>query len=127
MGSSESGQGLLRPGDGIRPEPGQGLAGLRGTCPSPARHWPSPVGDPVEGGRDPARRFAVVPGMKKRSMLAIASLATGFVVAAVSPSHALTDTPALGTLDVEDTLSSLDRTVAENNTLELDIDRDGTA
>ncbi|MDT0610525.1 hypothetical protein [Streptomyces lancefieldiae] len=26
--------------------------------------------------------------MKKRSMLAIASLATGFVVAAVSPSHA---------------------------------------
>ncbi|CAL9316960.1 hypothetical protein SUDANB66_05620 [Streptomyces sp. SudanB66_2053] len=60
-------------------------------------------------------------------MLAIASLATGFVVAAVSPSHALTDTPALGTLDVEDTLSSLDRTVAENNTLELDIDRDGTA
>ncbi|MCM3297820.1 MULTISPECIES: hypothetical protein [Streptomyces] len=65
--------------------------------------------------------------MKKRSMLAIASLATGFVVAAVSPSHALTDTPALGTLDVEDTLSSLDRTVAENNTLELDIDRDGTA
>ncbi|MGA5316846.1 hypothetical protein ACPCTK_22455 [Streptomyces pseudogriseolus] len=65
--------------------------------------------------------------MKKRSMLAIASLATGFVVAAVSPSHALTDTPALGTLDVEDTLGSLDRTVAENNTLELDIDRDGTA
>ncbi|MGA4964734.1 hypothetical protein [Streptomyces pseudogriseolus] len=65
--------------------------------------------------------------MKKRSMLAIASLATGVVVAAVSPSHALTDTPALGTLDVEDTLSSLDRTVAENNTLELDIDRDGTA
>ncbi|MDT6982451.1 hypothetical protein ACFSUJ_03735 [Streptomyces lusitanus] len=65
--------------------------------------------------------------MKKRSMLAIASLATGFVVAAVTPSHALTDTPALGTLDVEDTLSSLDRTVAENNTLELDIDRDGTA
>ncbi|MFI8204203.1 hypothetical protein [Streptomyces sp. NPDC085937] len=62
--------------------------------------------------------------MKKRSMLAIASLATGFVVAAVTPSHALADT-ALGTLDVEDTLSTLDRTVAENNTLELDIDRDG--
>ncbi|CAL9367556.1 hypothetical protein C1708_28620 [Streptomyces sp. DH-12] len=64
--------------------------------------------------------------MKKRSMLAIASLATGFVVAAVTPSHALTDT-ALGALDVEDTLSTLDRTVAENNTLELDVDRDGKA
>ena len=33
--------------------------------------------------------------MKKRSMLAIASLATGFVVAAVSPSHANTS-PAVG-------------------------------
>ncbi|WP_210586328.1 hypothetical protein [Streptomyces sp. GESEQ-35] len=33
--------------------------------------------------------------MKKRSMLAIASLATGFVVAAVSPSHAHEDDPAL--------------------------------
>ncbi|ALV48879.1 hypothetical protein OIE82_30775 [Streptomyces althioticus] len=65
--------------------------------------------------------------MKKRSMLAIASLATGFVVAAVTPSHALTETPALGTLDVENTLDSLDRTVGENNTLELDIDRDGNA
>jgi len=31
--------------------------------------------------------------MKKRSMLAIASLATGFVVAAVSPSHALGNDP----------------------------------
>ncbi|MGA4984045.1 hypothetical protein [Streptomyces sp. GESEQ-13] len=65
--------------------------------------------------------------MKKRSMLAIASLATGFVVAAVTPSHALTETPSLGALDVEDTLSSLDRMVAENNTLELDVDRDGKA
>ncbi|MFI1959170.1 hypothetical protein ACH46L_13705 [Streptomyces althioticus] len=65
--------------------------------------------------------------MKKRSMLAIASLATGFVVAAVTPSHALPETPALGALDVEDTLGSLDRTVAENNTLELDTDRDGDA
>ncbi|MGA5281307.1 hypothetical protein ACPCSK_12905 [Streptomyces griseoincarnatus] len=65
--------------------------------------------------------------MKKRSMLAIASLATGFVVAAVTPSHALTETPALGALDVEDTLGSLDRTVAEDNTLELDVDRDGNA
>ncbi|MFE9017331.1 hypothetical protein ACFYNL_01940 [Streptomyces sp. NPDC007808] len=33
--------------------------------------------------------------MKKRSMLAIASLATGFVVAAVTPSHADTS-PAVG-------------------------------
>ncbi|MGW6735560.1 hypothetical protein [Streptomyces sp. NPDC055013] len=33
--------------------------------------------------------------MKKRSMLAIASLATGFVVAAVTPSHAA-ETPATG-------------------------------
>ncbi|MFE1261245.1 hypothetical protein ACFW5X_12030 [Streptomyces albogriseolus] len=65
--------------------------------------------------------------MKKRSMLAIASLATGFVVAAVTPSHALADTPALGALDVEDTVGSLDRMVAENNTLELDVDRDGNA
>ncbi|MEV5334100.1 hypothetical protein [Streptomyces werraensis] len=65
--------------------------------------------------------------MKKRSMLAIASLATGFVVAAVTPSHALTETPALGALGIDDTLGSLDRTVAEDNTLELDIDRDGKA
>ncbi|MET9367325.1 hypothetical protein ABZY00_05625 [Streptomyces griseoflavus] len=64
--------------------------------------------------------------MKKRSMLAIASLATGFVVAAVTPSHALGGT-ALGGLDVEDTLSTLDRTVGENNTLELDVDREGAA
>lgn len=68
--------------------------------------------------------------MKKRSMLAIASLATGFVVAAVTPSHALGhaalgDT-ALGGLDVG-TLSTLDRTVGENNTLELDVAREGKA
>ncbi|MDO0928980.1 hypothetical protein QQY24_27560 [Streptomyces sp. TG1A-8] len=36
--------------------------------------------------------------MKKRSMLAIASLATGFVVAAVTPSHAADGGP-LGHLD----------------------------
>jgi hypothetical protein len=46
--------------------------------------------------------------MKKRSMLAIASLATGFVVAAVSPSHALGE--ELGDLDVDKTLSALDHT-----------------
>lgn len=61
--------------------------------------------------------------MKKRSMLAIASLATGFVVAAVTPSHALGDTPLGGVTDVEDTIGTLDRTVAENNTLDLDVDR----
>ncbi|MEU5519906.1 hypothetical protein AB0L56_19875 [Streptomyces sp. NPDC052079] len=60
--------------------------------------------------------------MKKRSMLAIASLATGFVVAAVTPSHAQGDT--LGGLAVDDTLSTLDRTVAEDNTLLLDVDQD---
>lgn len=60
--------------------------------------------------------------MKKRSMLAIASLATGFVVAAVTPSHALGG--SIGGLDVDDTLSTLDRTVAEDNTLALDLDRD---
>jgi hypothetical protein len=48
--------------------------------------------------------------MKKRSMLAIASLATGFVVAAVTPSHALGE--ELDHLDVDKTLSSLDHTVA---------------
>lgn len=43
-------------------------------------------------------------------MLAIASLATGFVVAAVTPSHALGE--ELEHLDVDKTLSSLDHTVA---------------
>ncbi|MEU5531817.1 hypothetical protein [Streptomyces sp. NPDC020362] len=42
--------------------------------------------------------------MKKRSMLALASLATGFVVAAVTPSHSVDhaqpgDLKAAGTLD----------------------------
>ncbi|MFI8089299.1 hypothetical protein ACIF9R_13410 [Streptomyces sp. NPDC086080] len=64
--------------------------------------------------------------MKKRSMLAIASLATGFVVAAVTPSHALGDT-VLGGLDVEDTIGTLDRTVGENNTLELDVAQEDKA
>ncbi|MFI6206184.1 hypothetical protein ACIBAI_07250 [Streptomyces sp. NPDC051041] len=48
--------------------------------------------------------------MKKRSMLAIASLATGFVVAAVTPSHALTG--PLGGVDVDRTVGDLGRTVA---------------
>jgi hypothetical protein len=50
--------------------------------------------------------------MKKRSMLAIASLATGFVVAAITPSHGLGG-EELGDLNVGDTLSSLDHTVAQ--------------
>ncbi|MFE6524168.1 hypothetical protein [Streptomyces sp. NPDC057794] len=56
--------------------------------------------------------------MKKRSMLAIASLATGFVVAAVTPSHALTEN--LGSLSVDDTLKTLDGTVVANDSLSLD-------
>lgn len=46
--------------------------------------------------------------MKKRSMLAIASLATGFVVAAVTPSHAVGE--GLGPISVDDTLKTLDQT-----------------
>ncbi len=41
-------------------------------------------------------------------MLAIASLASGFVVAAVTPSHALGTDTAIGALDVEGTLSKVD-------------------
>ncbi|MFE5140705.1 hypothetical protein [Streptomyces fagopyri] len=52
--------------------------------------------------------------MKKRSMLAIASLATGFVVAAITPSHAL-DSSALGDLHVDDTLSSVDHTLGSES------------
>jgi hypothetical protein len=59
-------------------------------------------------------RFAVEPGMKKRSMLAVASLAAGFVVAAVTPSHSL-EADAIGNLDVQDTLSTLDETVSEGS------------
>ncbi|MFD4573284.1 hypothetical protein ACFWNK_12555 [Streptomyces sp. NPDC058417] len=49
--------------------------------------------------------------MKKRSMLAIASLATGFVVAAITPSHGH-GTDDLDALNVGDALSTLDKTVA---------------
>ncbi|MEU4167321.1 hypothetical protein AB0F46_10575 [Streptomyces sp. NPDC026665] len=52
--------------------------------------------------------------MKKRSMMAIASLATGFVVAAITPSHALSG-DTLSDLNVNDTLSSLDHTVAADS------------
>ncbi|MCF4136560.1 hypothetical protein L1856_06140 [Streptomyces sp. Tue 6430] len=52
--------------------------------------------------------------MKKRSMLAIASLATGFVVAAITPSHG-TGGEDLDGLNVGDTLSSLDHTIADDS------------
>ncbi|GGS99229.1 hypothetical protein GCM10010254_19100 [Streptomyces chromofuscus] len=48
-------------------------------------------------------------------MLAIASLATGFVVAAVTPSHALGE--GLGNLNVGDTLKKLDKTIATDESL----------
>ncbi len=51
-------------------------------------------------------------------MLAIASLATGFVVAAVSPSHALGD--GLGALNVDKALKTLDDTVVAKDSLSLD-------
>ncbi|MEV7795022.1 hypothetical protein [Streptomyces sp. NPDC087512] len=61
--------------------------------------------------------------MKKRSMLAIASLATGFVVAAVSPSHSAPDNLPLH-LDVDDTLGTVEHTVATEG---LPLDHDGQA
>ncbi|BDD70584.1 hypothetical protein GCM10010095_04220 [Streptomyces anthocyanicus] len=58
--------------------------------------------------------------MKKRSILALATLATGFVVAAVSPSHAAPGDLPLN-LGVDDTVSTLEDTVAtESLTLEDD-------
>lgn len=60
-------------------------------------------------------RSAVESGMKKRSMLAIASLAAGFVVAAVTPSHSAEGGDALGSLDVQNTLSSLDQTISDGS------------
>ncbi|MFJ9758803.1 hypothetical protein [Streptomyces sp. NPDC101149] len=48
--------------------------------------------------------------MKKRSMLAIASLATGLVVAAITPSPAA-DHDGLGDLNVKDTFSAVDHAV----------------
>lgn len=47
-------------------------------------------------------------------MLAIASLATGFVVAAISPSHGLAADDLDG-LNVKDTLSTLDQTVSSDS------------
>ncbi|MEV5431790.1 hypothetical protein [Streptomyces sp. NPDC052701] len=56
--------------------------------------------------------------MKKRSMLAIASLATGFVVAAVTPSHALGN--GLGALGVDDALGTLDKAAVAGDSLGLE-------
>ncbi|MFJ2260866.1 hypothetical protein ACIOKD_21415 [Streptomyces sp. NPDC087844] len=55
--------------------------------------------------------------MKKRSMLAIASLATGFVVAAVTPSHSLDGAAldSLSTLDLQDTLGTVDETISHDS------------
>ncbi|GAB7102291.1 hypothetical protein JCM4814A_06050 [Streptomyces phaeofaciens JCM 4814] len=47
-------------------------------------------------------------------MLAIASLATGFVVAAITPSHGQ-GADDLDGLNVGDTLSSLDHTIASES------------
>lgn len=47
-------------------------------------------------------------------MLAIASLATGFVVAAISPSHGVAADDLDG-LNVGDTLSTLDHTVSSDS------------
>lgn len=47
-------------------------------------------------------------------MLALASLATGFVVAAITPSHALSG-DTLHDLNVNDTLSTVDHTVGTDN------------
>ncbi|MFC9278445.1 hypothetical protein [Streptomyces collinus] len=60
--------------------------------------------------------------MKKRSMLALATLATGFVVAAVTPSHAadkgpLHDLNVSGTIDNVDHLVSQDSFAVDENAL----------
>ncbi|MGW2523707.1 hypothetical protein ACWC09_43340 [Streptomyces sp. NPDC001617] len=56
--------------------------------------------------------------MKKRSMMAIASLATGFVVAAISPTHTgdhqvLGDHQTLGDVSAEDTVGTVTGTVSD--------------
>ncbi|MCM3262641.1 MULTISPECIES: hypothetical protein [Streptomyces] len=57
--------------------------------------------------------------MKKRSMLALASLATGFVVAAVSPSHA-EDREALVDLTVKDAVGTVDHVIGDELTAQDD-------
>ncbi|MGW2488415.1 hypothetical protein ACWCV9_14530 [Streptomyces sp. NPDC001606] len=56
--------------------------------------------------------------MKKRSMLALATLATGFVVAAVTPSHAAApaaEPGPLGGLNLPDTLDSAGHLVSQDS------------
>lgn len=57
--------------------------------------------------------------MKKRSMLALATLATGFVVAAVTPSHAADNGP-LGDQGVQDTLHSAGDLVSQDSLAPID-------
>ncbi|MDQ0989245.1 hypothetical protein [Streptomyces sp. V3I7] len=52
--------------------------------------------------------------MKKRSMLAIASLATGFVVAAITPSHGA-DSQVVGDLNLQETIGSVDHTLSQDS------------
>jgi hypothetical protein len=52
--------------------------------------------------------------MKKRSILALATLATGFVVAAVTPSHAA-DGNSLDDLHVSDTLHTAGDLVGQDS------------
>lgn len=54
-------------------------------------------------------------------MLAIASFATGLVVAAITPSHGLGEED-LGGLNVGDTLSTLDHTAIASDSLAVDED-----
>ncbi|MBQ1092535.1 hypothetical protein [Streptomyces sp. B93] len=67
--------------------------------------------------------------MKKRSMLAIASLATGFVVAAVTPSHAVVDqlgaVDKLGAVDIDKALGTVGETLGKDS-LAMDDGRDDT-
>ncbi|MET9913714.1 hypothetical protein ACWCQ1_46640 [Streptomyces sp. NPDC002144] len=63
--------------------------------------------------------------MKKRSMMAIASLATGFVVAAISPSHSgdhqvLGDHQTLGDLSPEGVVDTVTHTVGDDSLADTD-------
>jgi hypothetical protein len=51
--------------------------------------------------------------MKKRSMLALASLATGFVVAAVTPSHAA-ERGWLGVPGLKDAVGTVDQVLGKD-------------
>ncbi|KOV57218.1 hypothetical protein [Streptomyces sp. MMG1121] len=57
--------------------------------------------------------------MKKRSILALATLATGFVVAAVTPSHAADDGP-LGDLGIQGSLHPAGDLVSQDGLAPID-------